>query len=171
MVEPAERLDASIDITAIRGVVGTVCDPEIPILTIEDLGVLRDINIDRNEIVVTITPTYVGCPAMDTISSDIKQVLAAHGYESVKVELVMSPAWTTDWLSAHAREKLLAEGIAPPNGVVKTKKELLGIDRPRKCPKCGSKDTECVSEFGSTACKALYRCRSCLEPFDYFKCI
>lgn len=148
----------------------SVCDPEIPVLTIEDLGVLRDVIVDElGHVKVAITPTYSGCPAMNTISVDIQTALASAGFDEVSVDLVLSPAWTTDWLSEDGRRKLLAYGIAPP---VKggSRGSLFGEDE-IACPQCGAKNTEKLSEFGSTACKALYRCKTCLEPFDYFKCL
>ena len=165
-----ENIDTSRELSEIRRIVEAVGDPEIPILSIEDLGVLRDIVIEEEKITVVITPTYVGCPAMDTIATDIKTVLADAGFHHVEVKTVLAPAWTTDWLSEAGREKLLSIGIAPPN-TSQSKKALMADDRPAMCPRCRGTDTECVSEFGSTACKALYRCRACLEPFDYFKCI
>jgi len=143
-----------------------VVDPEIPVLTLLDLGVLRDIAIVDGEVSVTITPTYAGCPAMETMRADIKSVLAKAGYGHVEVRQQLSPAWSTDWMSMSGREKLRAYGIAPP---VKTicGQPGDGIE----CPQCSSIEVKRISEFGSTACKALYQCRDCLEPFDYFKCI
>ena len=144
----------------------SVCDPEIPVLTLQDLGVLRDISVDDGGITVTITPTYAGCPAMAVMKADIETALAEAGFEHVTVKQSLSPAWTTDWMSENGRKKLHAYGIAPP---AKT-----GCDRPTghiKCPQCGSSDVKLISEFGSTACKALYQCQDCREPFDYFKCI
>ncbi|WP_421710152.1 1,2-phenylacetyl-CoA epoxidase subunit PaaD [Algihabitans sp.] len=149
-----------------------VVDPEIPVLTIADLGLLRDAEIGpEGAVTVTITPTYSGCPAMNMIESEIKRVLGEAGYATVAVKSVLHPAWTTDWLSEAGREKLRAYGIAPPETGSPSKKALFGAEPEVACPHCGSKETEQVSAFGSTACKALWRCRSCLEPFDYFKCI
>ena len=143
-----------------------VCDPEIPVLTLQDLGVLRDISIDDGEVLVTITPTYAGCPAMDTMRSDIESALAKAGYQKVTVQQNLSPAWTTDWMTESGREKLRAYGIAPPATTT------CGRQSDRiQCPQCGSGDVKRISEFGSTACKALYQCQDCREPFDYFKCI
>ena len=136
---------------------GQVTDPEIPVLTLLDLGVLRDITLTDGRVHVTITPTYAGCPAMRTMRADIESTLAAAGYTDVVIEQKLSPAWTTDWMSEDGREKLRAYGIAPPG-------------QP-ECPQCGSAEVGKISEFGSTACKALYQCRDCLEPFDYFKCL
>ena len=141
----------------------SVCDPEIPVLTLQDLGVLRDISITGDEISVTITPTYSGCPAVEVMQEDIKTVLADAGYQHVTVQQSLSPAWTTDWMSDAGREKLRAYGIAPPARQADSKNI--------QCPQCGSGDVKRISEFGSTACKALYQCQDCLEPFDYFKCI
>lgn len=149
----------------------SVCDPEIPVLTLEDLGVLRDLEMgDGGRVTVTITPTYSGCPAMLVMEVEILKALREAGFEEVQVETVLSPAWTTDWLSEAGREKLRAYGIAPPARSSSSRQALFGRDSV-DCPQCGSSDTERVSEFGSTACKALYRCRSCAEPFDYFKCL
>ncbi|MCA1298715.1 1,2-phenylacetyl-CoA epoxidase subunit PaaD [Stappia indica] len=150
-------------------VAGQVPDPEVPVLTIADLGVLRDVRVREGGVVeVDITPTYTGCPAMAVFTMDIETALLAAGFSSVRINTVLSPAWTTDWLSAEAREKLRAYGIAPPAGKA-SRRALFGDDQVA-CPRCGSLETEKVSEFGSTACKALWRCRACAEPFDYFKC-
>jgi ring-1,2-phenylacetyl-CoA epoxidase subunit PaaD len=157
-----------------RDIAARVTDPEIPVLTIEDLGILRDVAVAADGTVrVTITPTYSGCPAVDTIRADITAALAEHGYHHVDVQTVLSPAWTTDGMSAEGRRKLEAYGIAPPgarpDGPVTVR---LGSGRaPVACPRCGSADTRETSRFGSTACKALYTCRTCLEPFDHFKAI
>jgi ring-1,2-phenylacetyl-CoA epoxidase subunit PaaD len=154
------------DIARLFELLSSVVDPEIPVLTLQDLGVLRDISVDNDSIKVTITPTYAGCPAMDTMRADIETTLAAAGYEQVTVQQSLSPAWTTDWMSENGRKKLRAYGIAPP--VKKTCGQATGTI---ECPQCGSGDVKLISEFGSTACKALYQCQDCLEPFDYFKCI
>jgi ring-1,2-phenylacetyl-CoA epoxidase subunit PaaD len=146
-----------------------VCDPEIPVLSLADLGVLRDVEFRDNEWQITITPTYSGCPAMKTMEDDILQKLKDHGIKG-NVHLVLSPAWTTDWLSESGREKLKEFGIAPPEDEV-DKSVLFAAPTVVPCPKCGSRDTKMVSQFGSTACKAHYQCRSCLEPYDYFKCL
>ncbi len=148
-----------------------VTDPEIPVLTVADLGVLREVRTEGEGVEVVITPTYSGCPAMNTIESDIRCRLEDAGYLEVKVTTVLAPAWTTDWLSEAGRAKLAAFGIAPPAEASGSKRALFGDEPVVACPHCGSSETECVSQFGSTACKAHYRCRSCLEPFDYFKCI
>jgi len=148
-------------------VAATVKDPEVPVLTIEDLGVLRTVERHGDRVVVTITPTYSGCPAMDAIRDDIVLALTEAGFDQVEVRLTLSPAWTTNWMSEEGKRKLVAYGIAPPSGhaAVGPIKLSLGV----KCPRCGSLATREVSRFGSTSCKALYECRACLEPFDYFK--
>jgi ring-1,2-phenylacetyl-CoA epoxidase subunit PaaD len=150
-------------------VASRVCDPEIPVLTIGDLGVLRDITIENGKMEVFITPTYSGCPAMHVIALNIEAELEEAGFGLVKITTVLSPAWTTDWMSAEGREKLSAYGIAPPAPAA-GRRALFGEDQVA-CPRCGSSDTARISEFGSTACKALYRCKACAEPFDYFKCM
>ena len=146
-------------------------DPEIPVINIIELGILREVKFVDEVCVVVITPTYTGCPAMKVIEDDIRIKLKEIGIDKVKVELVLTPAWTTDWISDAAKEKLRAYGIAPPDHSSVDKNVLLGKNRDLKCPQCGSKHTEMISQFGSTACKALYRCLDCKEPFDYFKCI
>jgi ring-1,2-phenylacetyl-CoA epoxidase subunit PaaD len=150
-----------------------VADPELPFLTIADMGILRHVRLAGDTVEVAITPTYSGCPAMDAIALDIATALAKAGFPSARIERVLSPAWTTDWLSPAAREKLRANGIAPPernHGRAQGKRALFA-ETAVACPICGSAETERVSEFGSTACKASYRCRACREPFQYFKCI
>ena len=146
-------------------------DPEIPVISIAELGILRDVQLEDDLCTVVITPTYSGCPAMKVIEDDIRIKLKEAGIEKVNVELVYTPAWTTDWISDEAKEKLRAYGIAPPDHSTIDKGVLMGKARELKCPLCGSKNTEMISQFGSTACKALYRCLDCREPFDYFKCI
>lgn len=157
---------------AVKAVLAQIPDPEVPVITITDLGIVRDVEINGNEVTVKITPTYTGCPAMRQIESDIKSVLKLSGIENVKVETVYNPAWTTDWISDEAKEKLRAYGIAPPEKT-SSNKSLLFMGGPKvvACPQCKSTHTEMISQFGSTACKALYKCLDCLEPFDYFKCI
>jgi ring-1,2-phenylacetyl-CoA epoxidase subunit PaaD len=148
-----------------------VPDPEVPVLSVIDLGIVRAIKvISDKEVEVTITPTYSGCPAMNYIEKNILEVLTEKGFETVRFHTVLSPAWTTDWMSEAGKEKLLAYGIAPP--VNEVDKLILFGDAPIvKCPQCGSENTKMLSQFGSTACKALYQCNECLEPFDYFKCL
>jgi ring-1,2-phenylacetyl-CoA epoxidase subunit PaaD len=145
-----------------------VVDPEIPVLTIADLGVLREVKVTDNGIEVAITPTYSGCPAMNMIALEIQLALEREGFARPTIRTVLSPAWTTDWMSEDGRRKLRDYGIAPPqpNG---SRRALFGVEQV-VCPHCGSADTELLSEFGSTSCKALWRCKACREPFDYFKC-
>jgi ring-1,2-phenylacetyl-CoA epoxidase subunit PaaD len=145
-----------------------VVDPEIPVLTIADLGVLRDVAVTDGQVEVAITPTYSGCPAMNMIALEIELALAREGIHEAKIRTVLSPAWTTDWMSEDGRRKLREYGIAPPQAG-SGRRAMFG-EQQVTCPQCGSGDTEVLSEFGSTSCKALWRCRSCREPFDYFKC-
>ncbi|MDX1666699.1 MAG: 1,2-phenylacetyl-CoA epoxidase subunit PaaD [Saprospiraceae bacterium] len=148
-----------------------VSDPEIPVLTVRDLGIIREVNIgEHNSIEVVITPTYSGCPAMNTIEVNIRAVLQEAGYEKVKVKTVLRPAWTTAWISEEGRKKLREYGIAPPEEDTADKGALFPEDKKVTCPHCGSRDTKMISQFGSTPCKSQYQCKSCLEPFDYFKC-
>lgn len=154
-----------------RHLLESVTDPEVPVLTVNDLGIIRDVRLaDDGALEVVITPTYSGCPAMGVIEVNIRAALQEGGFENVRVTTVLSPAWTTDWLSAEGRQKLQAYGIAPPAEASLDKKALMGERRALVCPHCGSTDTEMISQFGSTACKSLFRCQECLEPFDYFKC-
>ena len=146
----------------------TVVDPEIPVLTIADLGVLRDVAIRDGHVEVAITPTYSGCPAMNMIALEIELALERAGIGRPTVRTVLSPAWTTDWMSEDGRTKLREYGIAPPQAS-SSRRALFG-EQQVACPQCGSQNTELLSEFGSTSCKALWRCKSCREPFDYFKC-
>ena len=148
-----------------------VQDPEIPGRSVVDLGIARDVRVRDGDVEVLITPTYSGCPAMDTIARDIASALAAEGLGNARVTTQLAPAWTTEWLSEEARTKLAAYGVAPPERAGGDKRALFGGEFAPACPRCGSQHSERISEFGSTACKALYRCRDCLEPFDYFKCV
>ncbi|TVS03035.1 MAG: phenylacetate-CoA oxygenase subunit PaaJ [Rhodobacteraceae bacterium] len=155
-----------------------VPDPEIPVISVTDLGIVRDVSVEGETVVVTVTPTYSGCPATSVINFEIEKALRDQGVADVRLERQLDPPWTTDWLKPEAREKLRAYGIAPPidgtraEGVVEGRiKRLTGAALVVPCPHCGSEDTQKVSQFGSTPCKAAYQCRSCLEPFDYFKCI
>jgi len=156
-----------------------VPDPEIPVISLTDLGIIRDVAWRDDTLVVTVTPTYSGCPATTIINLDIETALAEKGLSKVKLERQLSPAWTTDWISAEGREKLRDYGIAPPiDGTAADGVLIKRIDRLSgrsnltiACPRCGSANTEKISQFGSTPCKASYRCTDCLEPFDYFKCI
>ncbi len=145
-----------------------VTDPEIPVLTIADLGVLRGVAVRAGRVEVAITPTYSGCPAMNMITLEIELALARAGIDNATVRTVLAPAWTTDWISEDGRRKLKDYGIAPPQQG--TGRRALFDVQQVECPQCGSRDTQLLSEFGSTSCKALWRCRACREPFDYFKC-
>ncbi|KTQ96303.1 phenylacetate-CoA oxygenase [Aureimonas ureilytica] len=158
---------------------GEVPDPEIPVVSVVELGIVREVAWDGEELVVTLTPTYSGCPATGVIELDVETALRSHGLHDVKVRRRISPAWTTDWIGPEAREKLRAFGIAPPiDGTAadgrlaaRAAKLASGSNLAIACPRCGSKRTQSVSRFGSTPCKASYRCEDCLEPFDYFKCL
>jgi ring-1,2-phenylacetyl-CoA epoxidase subunit PaaD len=156
--------EMAIEEKKIWHILETICDPEIPVLTIGDMGIVRDIIFHNDEVEVIITPTYTGCPAMDMISMNIKFALLEHGYKQVKVTSVLSPAWTTEWMSESGKKKLKEYGIAAPD-----RNFVLPADGV-ECPRCNSVNTKLISEFGSTACKALYQCNDCKEPFDYFKC-
>jgi ring-1,2-phenylacetyl-CoA epoxidase subunit PaaD len=154
-----------------RAAAARVTDPEIPVLTIDDLGILHDVAIDADgTVTATILPTYSGCPAMGVIALDVERELANSGFADARVRLTHSPAWSTERMSEAARAKLSACGISPPERV-SGKRALFAPSAGVDCPRCGSQETERISEFGSTACKALWRCRSCREPFDHFKCI
>jgi ring-1,2-phenylacetyl-CoA epoxidase subunit PaaD len=148
----------------------SVSDPEIPVLSIVEMGVVRSAIVKDGMVIVEITPTYSGCPAMDVIGDDIKSAFKANGYEA-KVDLILSPAWTTDWITRKGRTALEKYGIASPLDAIADKEALLGNRKLVKCPQCGSLNTKLVSQFGSTACKAFFQCQDCLEPFDYFKCL
>ena len=148
-----------------------VKDPEVPVISVVELGVVRHIELKDETAHLTITPTYSGCPAMQVMEDDIRACLAEHGIYKVEVTTVLAPAWTTDWLTDTAKEKLREYGIAPPEQTTSDKSFLTGQPKSVTCPLCGSKNTALVSQFGSTACKALYKCSDCLEPFDYFKCL
>jgi ring-1,2-phenylacetyl-CoA epoxidase subunit PaaD len=155
----------------VRSILETVTDPEVPVLSVIDLGIIRDIKLKDDEVEVIITPTYSGCPAMDVISINIRIALLSHGYKNVKVKQVLSPAWTTDWMSEQGKQKLKEYGIAPPNPRQQVcNDKLFAPNEAVQCPHCNSYHTHRISEFGSTACKALYQCDDCKEPFDYFKC-
>ncbi len=145
-----------------------VPDPEIPVVSIQDLGIVRDVEIS-DQVTVSLAPTYSGCPASDVIEQSVVDALVERGLADVQIRRVLSPPWTTDWISDDGRKKLQAYGIAPP-AEAGSRRELLQGEH-IACPRCNSTNTECVSEFGSTACKAAWRCRDCLEPFEYFKCI
>ena len=147
-----------------------VSDPEIPVLSIMDMGVVRSAVIEDDIVKVEITPTYSGCPAMDVIGDDIKKALKDAGYQS-DIDLILHPAWTTDWITPRGRKALEDYGIAPPLNPTADKEVLLEEKRMVSCPNCKSTKTVVVSQFGSTACKALFKCEDCKEPFDYFKCL
>ncbi len=149
----------------------TVPDPEIPVLSIADLGVLRDVRVrEDGGVTADVTPTYSGCPAMNAIALNVEVALRAAGLPDPRVALVLSPAWTTDWITASGRDALRAYGIAPPAARA-GRRAPFAMDEDVPCPRCGAADTEKLSEFGSTACKALWRCLACREPFDHFKCL
>jgi ring-1,2-phenylacetyl-CoA epoxidase subunit PaaD len=154
-----------------RAAIATVMDPEIPVLTLGDLGVIRRVAVAADgEVEVDITPTYSGCPAMAAMALDLQAALANAGFPDARIRTILSPAWTTDWMTAEGRRKLSEYGIAPPAAKA-SRRALFGEDDALSCPRCKSFRTSKISEFGSTACKSLWRCESCLEPFDAFKCI
>jgi ring-1,2-phenylacetyl-CoA epoxidase subunit PaaD len=155
----------------IYDILSEIPDPEIPVISIKDLGILQRVEVSGTAVEVFITPTYSGCPAMKMIEDQIKEALAPHQITNISVKLIYSPAWTTDWISPEAKEKLRIYGIAPPEHSSVDKCSLLGKPKELKCPQCNSKNTQMISQFGSTACKSLYKCLDCKEPFDYFKCI
>lgn len=152
----------------IWNILSSVNDPEIPVLSVIDLGIIRRINIQGETVEVTITPTYSGCPAMDFIAINIRKALAEAGFNKIKISHQLSPAWTTDWMTESAKEKLKSYGIAPPSSKSFDKNYLQNL--PVECPHCYSMNTKLISQFGSTSCKAIYQCNDCREPFDYFKC-
>jgi ring-1,2-phenylacetyl-CoA epoxidase subunit PaaD len=172
----------NIDLAGVRNLLEQVHDPEVPVLSILDLGIVRDIRIIRpgdapedasgpDILEIVITPTYSGCPAMDMIRTEIVATLGQHGYRNVRVTTILAPAWTTEWMSQEGKDKLRAYGIAPPNPLQQVCQiRPFHRDEAVQCPHCGSYHTNLISEFGSTACKALYKCEECKEPFDYFKC-
>lgn len=147
-----------------------ISDPEIPVISIIDLGIVQSCQYKDGKIYITITPTYTGCPAMDMISVNIKSAFQEEGYSEVDLQLILSPAWTTDWITENGKAKMRAYGIAPPIEKTTDKSFLHNEVKVVPCPQCNSMNTEMISLFGSTACKSLYKCLDCLEPFDYFKC-
>lgn len=174
------RPETKPDEDRIRAWLAEVPDPEIPAISVVDLGVVRDVSWDGDTLVVGVAPTYSGCPAASTITFEIDAQLRRKGVDDLRIERRLSPPWTTDWISEEGREKLRAYGIAPPvdgtaaqdDPIAARRRKLAGAGGATiQCPHCASSDTEMVSKFGSTPCKASYRCRACLEPFDYFKCI
>ncbi|MEC7794747.1 MAG: 1,2-phenylacetyl-CoA epoxidase subunit PaaD [Pseudomonadota bacterium] len=158
------------DLDQMRAVVAQVPDPEIPAVSLVDLGIVRDVTLEGETVVVTVTPTYTGCPATAVIALDIETELLRQGADKVRIDTRMSPAWTTDWITDQGREKLRAYGIAPPTVAAANCAGMLSAQSP-DCPLCGSSDTALIAGRGSTPCKAQFRCNSCLEPFDYFKAI
>ena len=159
------------DIRDVWDILKTVEDTEIPVISVVDLGIVRDVRMDSDLCIVEITPTYSGCPATKVIEDSIRQALISAGIEDFRIETTLSPPWSTAMLSNDGREKLREYGIAPPEDEETDKLALMGEDRQVSCPQCGSKDTKMVSQFGSTPCKAHFQCKECLEPFDYFKCL
>lgn len=155
----------------IWNILKNVADPEIPVLTVVDMGVVREVEVKDQKIIVSITPTYSGCPAMNEIESNIRWALEEAGYNKVEIKTLISPPWTTDWMTDEGKAKLQEYGIAPPEGSSADKSVLFGEAKKVMCPRCKSRNTTMVSQFGSTACKALYKCEDCKEPFDYFKCL
>lgn len=181
-------MSANAVLARARACAASVPDPEIPVVTVEDLGILRDVRIDAGRLRVTLTPTYTGCPATQVIQQDVREALAAGGFPDADVRIELAPPWTTDWISEDGRRKLRDYGIAPPAharsacGLAAgsaTESVLRFMPRtgdgagpaagPEGCPRCGSTSVERLSEYGSTPCKSLYRCLACREPFDYFK--
>ena len=159
------------DAKSIWKILESIPDPEVPVLSIIDLGIVRDVKINNEEVEIIITPTYSGCPAMDMIKMNIRMVLLENGFQNIKITSVLSPAWTTDWMSEAGKQKLKAFGIAPPTAKQQVcHTELFHDGEAIQCPRCNSYNTRLISQFGSTACKALYQCNDCHEPFDYFKC-
>jgi ring-1,2-phenylacetyl-CoA epoxidase subunit PaaD len=166
-----QSLDPAAGEAKIFTILQAVNDPEVPVLSVIDLGIIRDIKDLGESVEITITPTYSGCPAMDVISMNIRLALISHGYKNVIIKQVLSPAWTTDWMTEEGKQKLKKYGIAPPNPKQQVcNQDLFAPDEAVQCPHCNSYHTHRISEFGSTACKALYQCDDCKEPFDYFKC-
>ena len=145
-------------IEKIWNILGSVPDPEIPVISVVELGVIRNVEYIKNEYVISVTPTYSGCPAVKTFQDDIKTQLKKNDIDNFKIDIVYKPAWTTDWMTKETKEKLKKYGIAPPEKII-------------ECPQCNSKEIELISEFGATACKSMHKCTECLEPFEHFKCI
>jgi ring-1,2-phenylacetyl-CoA epoxidase subunit PaaD len=158
-----DTLYMEAEIANIYSILKEVNDPEVPVLNVLDLGIIRDVKFSDDKIEIIITPTYSGCPAMDAISMDIRMKLLEHKYNNIKITSVLSPAWTTEWMSEEGKRKLKEYGIAPPGRIAEG-------EQPVSCPQCNSADTRLISQFGSTACKSLYQCNNCLEFFDHFKC-
>ena len=163
--------DSTTQNDAVWAVISSLPDPEIPVLTLSDLGIIRWVKSSGNETVVGVAPTYSGCPATEVIEASVIDALVNEGYANVRVQRVLSPAWTTDWISEDGRKKLKNYGIAPPDQALESKRALFSSGRGVACPRCSSTTTTRVSQFGSTPCKASYKCDQCLEPFEYFKCL
>jgi ring-1,2-phenylacetyl-CoA epoxidase subunit PaaD len=162
--------DCQTPLERARAIAGEVLDPEVPVLTIAELGVLRDVALlDDGAVEVTVTPTYSGCPAMDAIRHDVEAALRSAGFDDVRVRTALAPAWSTDWISERGRRALAEYGIAPPAARAEDARGPIALALTVRCPLCGSPDTRELSRFGSTACKALWQCRACGEPFDHFK--
>ena len=164
------RVSLGADLPRAWEVLSRVMDPEVPVVSVVELGIVRDVDWHAGHLRVVVTPTYSGCPATEVIEDDIRSALESAGFAAPQLLRKLTPAWTTDWISASGRQRLQAYGIAPPAHST-SKRSLLGEAPEVLCPQCGSAHTELLSQFGSTACKALYRCCECREPFDYFKCI
>lgn len=172
MNQHREQTVRNFDPKMIWDLLEDVNDPEIPVLSIVDLGIARDVkDTPDGQLEIVISPTYSGCPAMYMLEEQIKETLTRHGFADHVITTKLSPAWTTDWMTEAGKQKLEAYGIAPPEKSTSNKSVLFGGQKKIACPRCKSNNSEQISEFGSTACKALYRCLDCLEPFDYFKCI
>jgi ring-1,2-phenylacetyl-CoA epoxidase subunit PaaD len=163
-------METTVSKSYIWNLLEMVHDTEIPVLSVVDLGVVRDVVIDEDGVEILITPTYSGCPAMNMIETEIRMLMSEH-HIPAKVRLVLSPAWTTDWMSEKGKQKLKDYGIAPPQDEGISLDALFSRSEKIACPLCNSRNTELISQFGSTACKSLYKCKDCLEPFDYFKCL
>jgi ring-1,2-phenylacetyl-CoA epoxidase subunit PaaD len=176
MQTPVNDIDQATIKARVLEVLHTVLDPEVPVLSVMDLGIVRDVQVNRNannkpSIEIFVTPTYSGCPAIDIINMHIRMALLEDGFSEIKITQVLSPAWTTDWISEAGKEKLKAYGIAPPHYRQHVcTPDAFQEEEAIQCPLCNSYDTRMISQFGSTACKALYQCNDCKEPFDYFKC-
>lgn len=160
-----------LDEAAARAALAGVFDPEIPVLSIDDLGIVRDVKVEGDSVEVALTPTYSGCPATHVIEMEAEVALKRAGFGAVRLSTRLSPPWTTDWISEAGRRKLGEIGIVPPARTTSSKRALLGLEDRVDCPRCGSARTRMLSAFGSTACKAIWRCEACLETFDQFKCI
>jgi ring-1,2-phenylacetyl-CoA epoxidase subunit PaaD len=172
------HINTHTEVQKIWQLLQAVKDPEVPVLSVLDLGIVRDVKVvpgenaalQQQQVIITITPTYSGCPAMDVISMDIRLKLIEKGYRNVTIQQSLSPAWTTDWMTEEGKRKLKAFGIAPPNPKQQFCTTEMFQQEAVQCPRCDSYHTELISQFGSTACKSLYRCLNCKEAFDHFKC-